>query len=272
MDSEDLRLQHEENRELLIAIRDGVNKFIGELQAKDTKPVVNIPDTTKVSGELTVNTQKEVEITNLDSLETYFKDFAGVISSAIENNAYKPLETVKISNPTKSMEISNLKDIKTYFDAIKTAIEKNQPIVNITKQDIVFPTNANKAIPVRLSDGKSFYNAIAQAVSGGNVQSTLIRNTDDGYAIAVVNPDGTNIGGSPSSSGYSNPTEEYAINDIDDASNPKYYGFEKADGGWYIMRENTSTKQYRYAKGDSDYSTNWTNRASQSYATFGSTF
>lgn len=64
------------------------------------------------------------------------------------------------------------------------------------------------------------------------------------------------------------PLSLYKISDIDDASNPKYYGFLKADGGWYILKEDTTNKTYRYAKGDSDYSTAWTNRASQTYNYF----
>ena len=49
----------------------------------------------------------------------------------------------------------------------------------------------------------------------------------------------------------------YRISDIDDASNPKYYGFLKADGGWYILREDSTYNTYRYAKGDSGYLIAW---------------
>lgn len=57
----------------------------------------------------------------------------------------------------------------------------------------------------------------------------------------------------------------YLISDTDDTSNPKYYGFLDKFGNWYILRENTSTKTYRYCKGSNDYTTNWTNRASLTY-------
>jgi hypothetical protein len=53
--------------------------------------------------------------------------------------------------------------------------------------------------------------------------------------------------------------------DIDDASNPKYYGFADIEGKWYILEENTTNKTYRYIKGSSGYVTNWTNRAILSY-------
>lgn len=62
--------------------------------------------------------------------------------------------------------------------------------------------------------------------------------------------------------------DNYNISDMDIASDTKYYGFEDVDGNWYIQREITSTGAYRYASGSSDYSTAWTNRASQVYNYF----
>ena len=61
--------------------------------------------------------------------------------------------------------------------------------------------------------------------------------------------------------------EEFHINDVDDAAIPKYYGFEDKGGNWYILRESPSGA-YRYSKGDSSYSTNWTNRGSLTYDYF----
>lgn len=55
---------------------------------------------------------------------------------------------------------------------------------------------------------------------------------------------------------------DYKVSDID-SSTPSYYGFIKFDGSWYIMKESSGT--YRYVKGASSYSTNWTNRASLTY-------
>jgi len=65
----------------------------------------------------------------------------------------------------------------------------------------------------------------------------------------------------------------YTIADLDETG-PNYYGFVDHKGNWYIMKETTSgsTKSYGYQKGDSDYSTEWTNRASGTYQTFDSVF
>lgn len=66
----------------------------------------------------------------------------------------------------------------------------------------------------------------------------------------------------------------YRISDKDDDASPNYYGFVNADGAWYILKETVSAgaDTYRYAAGSSDYTTNWTNRASLSYGYFYSTF
>ncbi|MBP9716711.1 MAG: hypothetical protein KBD51_02090 [Candidatus Levybacteria bacterium] len=59
------------------------------------------------------------------------------------------------------------------------------------------------------------------------------------------------------------PTDGYRINQLDDSS-PAYYGFTEKGGAWFIMKEDSSGN-YRYAKGTSDFSTNWTGRAALSY-------
>jgi hypothetical protein len=58
--------------------------------------------------------------------------------------------------------------------------------------------------------------------------------------------------------------DAWTISDIDNSSDPEYYGFLRADGSWLIV-ENTGGTQFRYDTGTSEYSTNWTNRASLTY-------
>lgn len=66
------------------------------------------------------------------------------------------------------------------------------------------------------------------------------------------------------------PTDGYKISEIDDSS-PAFYGFLRKDGAWFIMKEGTSG-DYRYAKGSSNFSTNWTNRSSLTYDYFDNVF
>lgn len=63
------------------------------------------------------------------------------------------------------------------------------------------------------------------------------------------------------------PTDGYKITEIDDASSPAYYGFVHKTGAWFIQREESSGA-YRYTKGGTDFSTNWTGRAGLTYNYF----
>lgn len=67
------------------------------------------------------------------------------------------------------------------------------------------------------------------------------------------------------------PTAGYAPSDVDEASDPKYYGFLAADGRWYIMK-NTGDTTFRYCTGMSSYASNWANRATLTYDYFSEVF
>lgn len=60
------------------------------------------------------------------------------------------------------------------------------------------------------------------------------------------------------------PMSGYGISDIDEGI-VSYYGFINKDGAWMIMRENTETNSFRYAKGDSRFPANWANRQRLKY-------
>jgi hypothetical protein len=60
------------------------------------------------------------------------------------------------------------------------------------------------------------------------------------------------------------PTDGFKICEIDDDV-ITYYGFTNKDGAWLIMREDTDTNSFRYAKGDTDFSTNWSKHTNLSY-------
>lgn len=69
------------------------------------------------------------------------------------------------------------------------------------------------------------------------------------------------------------PLDGYNISDMDTAGTTKYYGFLNKNGGWYIMKENTTTNSFSYRKGAADYDTGWSDRTSPGgYANFYNTF
>ena len=57
----------------------------------------------------------------------------------------------------------------------------------------------------------------------------------------------------------------YVTSDVDESSNPRYYGYLSNTGAWIIMEQNTATGAVRYAQGKSDYPTNYTGRTGLTY-------
>jgi hypothetical protein len=88
----------------------------------------------------------------------------------------------------------------------------------------------------------------------------------------LVSTDTLTVAGTMSVTNFQDPLEKYKISGIDTATVPYYFGYEDSDGGWYIMRRNTTTGVTDYVKGGSNYSAAWTGRVAQSYASFASTF
>jgi len=67
--------------------------------------------------------------------------------------------------------------------------------------------------------------------------------------------------------GEVSPTEGFRISEIDDSVDT-YYGFTNKSGGWLIMKEDSTSNSFRYAKGDSDFPFNWAKRDKLSYDYF----
>jgi hypothetical protein len=65
--------------------------------------------------------------------------------------------------------------------------------------------------------------------------------------------------------------ETYHISDIDNGGDPGYLGFLRPNGEWYIIQI-TADADFRYAKGESDYGTNWTGRVGLTYELYSNTF
>ncbi len=69
--------------------------------------------------------------------------------------------------------------------------------------------------------------------------------------------------------------EGYFVSDTDEAAtSPQYFGYLTRSGLWYIMKKITAGNiaTYRYIKGDSGYSANWTGRAGLTYDYYNTVF
>ena len=83
------------------------------------------------------------------------------------------------------------------------------------------------------------------------------------------------VGNFPSACTVANadPLILYKPSDMDASSaTANYFGFLDPSGDWYILQLNLSTGAARYAKGSSNYTTNWTGRASLTYDYFSNVF
>lgn len=69
----------------------------------------------------------------------------------------------------------------------------------------------------------------------------------------------------------SHPTDGYKISEVDDDV-ISFSGFVNKDNAWYIMRIDTETGSFRYAKGDSNFPGNWANRKNLRYDYYNNVF
>lgn len=68
------------------------------------------------------------------------------------------------------------------------------------------------------------------------------------------------------------PTARYQLANYDVSASPIYIGKVDSTGAWMIKHIDTSTGIALYFKGDTDYTTNWSNKASLSYDSFDNIF
>lgn len=92
------------------------------------------------------------------------------------------------------------------------------------------------------------------------------------YYNVKVNPSGSLLTEGSVTNVYTKETGSYSICNKEATATYKYFGFQRSDGYWYIMRKTISTNVFEYAAGTSAYSTAWTNRASQSYSDYATAF
>ncbi len=233
--------------------------------------VKNFPKTQDVKGSVVVANQKnveellrklvekdstikEVKIESLGKLDAKFemrKDIEvnnfGVVLKALSNilEEIKNLKlnpTIEVAQPSITVSPAKLPPIT--IPEIKVP-EIKIPEIKMPEGMLSQSTDPKGYIPVRLTDGEKFYEAIAH-ITGGLKRAQTISNID--------------------------PLGTYQITDVDSAGATKYYGYTDRDENWYIMEEATSAGTYRYARGTGSYATNWTGRAGLTYGYFHEAF
>lgn len=245
---DDKMSNQELHNEEILSVQKGIAE---KLEGSIVVPVQKFPKQmdAKIINDLTIKGPVEIKSDSLDTL-------GDEVVKAVESSAQAITEAVKDAKPTPVTEVTvkNIDSAKSENITVKNlgkledltrnvikAIQNSGAVVNVEKQEVKFPNSVRDYVSVRLTDGKEFYKA-----EGGG-----------GFGVSMPSVE-------------TDPLVGYQPSDIDDGGSTKYYGFLKADGRWYIMRE--SSGAYRYAKGVPDpdnggglYTDAWTARASLSY-------
>lgn len=196
LDMDNIELYLEEQRKLLLELTTMISALtmLTKKQIEMYKPPVE--DVT-IKGAVSVNTQKDVEVNNLDIVTEKLDDISSDITEAIKEN--KPTNEVVVSNIkdaiNKEVEVRNLNNIENKLDTLNKTVADKDLSVQVTKEDIKLPRNAKDAIAVRLSDGKKFYEAIAGFTAAAQTLPFVISTETGKYVLAVANADGTPISG-----------------------------------------------------------------------------
>lgn len=190
MDPKSQELYQEEQRKALIDLKASVDNLTDVFTNKVSIDVHQPSD-----FEVTVKNQPEqLKADDLSIIKDWLIDLGKTLTKALEESKQEPIRELTVKNidqaKQKTVTIDNFSELAANFDKLASAVESidNKPIVNVQKQELKLPTSPKEAIAVRLSDGKSFYNAIAAAVNSGaqlpyvnqSGQTTLVTLTEDG--------------------------------------------------------------------------------------------
>lgn len=259
MDTKDLQLYQEEQRQKLLDLQKHITTLHEKLDGVVRVAVENPTEKVEVTGELTVNTQEEVTIKNISAFSDDVAVLSERIAKAIEDSRPEKVTSLEVTNLKDAVSITNIKVFGDHVDKLVKAVENIQPIVNVTKQEITFPTSASKPVAVRLSDGKGFYNALVAAFSGGSGGAGLATSAKQDDII-------TAIGGISSGGGSPLSSYVYIQKDTADATH-KYYAYKKVNGDYLIKQIARSTNlALFYANTVGGYNADWTGRAGLTYA------
>lgn len=148
-------------------------------------------DITDVEGKVEVT--NSLDVNDLPQMHQTLK----TLVETLESKEFDP--TIDVQTPKV---VVDLKKLEKLFAQL---VEK-EVVVNVEKETIKFPSTARSAIPVRLSNGKQFYEAMFSGGGGiGKLANvSIVESTDfpGVYGMVMLNPDGSTI----SAGGGTTPT------------------------------------------------------------------
>lgn len=264
--------------------------------------VSNLPPIQKIEG--------KVEVSNPTDLKGLEKKVDEVTSSIKAINVPEivsvknfpkypdPVKEIKVSNPVTEVTMKNLGEISKLLQAVKKSIDllprkypefkippfpKPEPFpdgftvlnpvkeVKVSNFEPLIGTDPNRYLPVRLSDGEKFYDAINEVatVAGGRY---AYQKSDGARGSALMDSHNRAIV-------Y---VDEFRLNDRKTINGIKYLGFQDRYGNWYINTiEGTGVdaedQKFRFASnknnpGVTTYVGAWNNKLSLIYGRYADAF
>lgn len=257
--------------------------------------VKNFPKVQSVKGTVVVGNQKRLE-EELKAVKKGLESVAKAIESqkypetvAVSNLKDTPLveipkplpypTEITVKNPTKEVSVNNLDELQKSVAALEKSIKaiKLDPTIQVKPNITVEPTSVSipkleipkpekllssdpkKYLPVRLTDGEEFYNAISSIIGG--MKRSLFRTADGQDKYPVVDDSGyiqVVVRSMPV-----NPLDEYVTADVREDGDITYIGAVKSDGSWYVQKIESNT--FRYAFGATSYPDSFADRENLNY-------
>lgn len=151
-----------------------------------------------------------------------------------------------------------------------STITVEMPIKPVRVQQVASEPQRPK-VDVADIDKRTFLKLVGTAGISFFIFSLLGRRVESLLFGETSNPALKGLGGIPDGGVNTTnitPTEGYKISEIDDSGIVTYYGFINKNSAWLIMKEETDSGSFRYAKGGSNFPVSWTDRENIKYDYF----
>lgn len=227
-------------------------------------------DLTEITGVMrgVLDEVKQIPKDNPDLPEQKFIDYSSQLKELAKSvqsveKAVKAQETkveapiVNLPETVVNVEKPDLKPIE------KSVAESSKDVVKAVKGIKIPELDISPVEKLLKKTNKLLEELPDYMPSGGGGGSSWVAIDENGTPVPLQLSSGT-------ITAAAKPTDAYSLSNIDDSTSTEYYGYEDKDGNWYIKK--LASNAITFTKGTSDYATAWTNRASQSYASYGSTF